>query len=812
MKKVYLILTFALSIGLAQSQEYHITFAVLGGNEEPENVMVENLTQSTEQIVNGSDILLLVDEITGVYELESEKRLDLRVYPNPAGKTATLEFFNSKRGLVKMSVFSIDGKKVLQFDDYLPKGTVTWQISGLGKGAYVANVYANNTNSSTIIISRLELESSQSVTLQTTLSSGNKTFNNRYLKGIKSVTSDTVLMQYNGGDILKFTAVLNSVEDLVDNYVATRSDSIFFSFNYNVTFHVTDGIDPVENASIEIDGQIILTDSSGSATINLPGGEYLYGISAIGYDGVSDGSISVDYQAVNEPVALNKIDYTVTFLVTFGPDPVENASVEIDGQTLNTNSSGLATIDLPNGNYLYSISALGYGSISDSTIIVDNQAVNDSVDLEKANYPVTFTVTTDTDSVENARIIIAGQQLFTNNDGKATINLPNGNYPYIIPIQGYSLIRDTIIINKQAVNEFVLVSVNLYHVTFIVSNGVDPVENASIEINGQTLTTDASGSATIDLPNGDYAYSISAIGYEDIPDDSITINNRSVDEPINLIEILFTVSFTVTDGSAPIENASISINDQTLLTDASGLATIDLGIGNYPYSISANGFGDISDGNIAISNQAVNESVAMPPLPLTDLEGNVYRTVKIGNQIWMAENLRTTKLKDGSNIPLKTANTSWTNSLPAPAYCWYNNDQTFAESNNYGALYNWHTVNTGKLCPSGWHVPSDGEFSTLLDNVAGNGTEGWRLKATEGWVPYPGIFSDDSYDFTALPAGFRTSSDASFRHAGTFGYWWTSSVASDYHARRFYMSYSSSVVVLTSEGMWSGSSVRCIKD
>lgn len=812
MKKAYLILVFAFWTALIQSQTYQITFAVLGGNEEPENVKVENLTQSTEQILKGSDILLLTNEITGVNEHLTENRLDLRVYPNPTDKTATLEFFNAKRGLVKISIYSIDGKKILQFDDQLPRGDVAWQISGLQKGTYVANVYANNVKSSTIIISKLEQVSSQSVTLQTTLSSGNNIIKNSYLKGVKSFTSDTVKMQYNSGDILKFTAVLHSSEDVIDNYVASKSESIFFGFTYKVTFIVTDGTDPIKNASIEIHGQTIITDENGLATIDLPKGEYLYSISTIGYNDVSDGSITINYQAVNLPITLTKNVYPVTFTVTFGLDLVENASIEIDGQTLITDAGGMATIDMPNGNYLYSISAIGYGSISDSTIIVNNQAVNESIDLEKALYPITFTVTNGIDPIENARISIAGQRLYTNTEGIASINLLNGDYPYLIPISGYSLIRDTITVNKQPENVLVVASVRQYKVTFTVTNGTDPVANASIEINGQSLETDASGTAVIDLPNGDYTYSISVTGYEDITDGSITINNQFVNESVILTEIQYPVTFTVTDGSTPIENASISINGQTISTDASGLATINLGIGIYPYSISASGYGDITDGNITVSNQAVNESVAMPPPPVTDINGNVYRTVKIGNQTWMAENLRTTKLKDGSNITLKTTNASWTNSIPTPAYCWYNNDNTFAESKNYGALYNWHAVNTGKLCPSGWHVPSINEFSTFMDNVIGNGTEGWKLKAIEGWVSYPGIFSDDSYGFTALPAGFRTSSDASFRNAGSFGYWWTSSVASDYHAHRFYMSYNSSVVVLISEGMWSGSSVRCIKD
>ena len=91
---------------------------------------------------------------------------------------------------------------------------------------------------------------------------------------------------------------------------------------------------------------------------------------------------------------------------------------------------------------------------------------------------------------------------------------------------------------------------------------------------------------------------------------------------------------------------------------------------------------------------------------VTDLDGNIYSTITIGNQIWLASNLKTTKFKDGTTIPLITGNTAWIN-LISPGYCWYNNDATTYKS-TYGALYNWYSVNSGRLCPTGWHVPSVG--------------------------------------------------------------------------------------------------------
>ena len=121
---------------------------------------------------------------------------------------------------------------------------------------------------------------------------------------------------------------------------------------------------------------------------------------------------------------------------------------------------------------------------------------------------------------------------------------------------------------------------------------------------------------------------------------------------------------------------------------------------------------------------------------VTDIDGNVYHTVKIGTQTWMVENLKTTKYKDGSVIPLVTDNSAWYNSL-TPAYCWYNNDAT-SHKDTYGALYNWYAVSTGKLAPDGWHVPTNSEWTILENYVSANlGTSGSVVKAlsvTTNWI------------------------------------------------------------------------------
>jgi len=108
--------------------------------------------------------------------------------------------------------------------------------------------------------------------------------------------------------------------------------------------------------------------------------------------------------------------------------------------------------------------------------------------------------------------------------------------------------------------------------------------------------------------------------------------------------------------------------------------------------------------------------------------GYNYKTVKIGSQWWFAENLQTTQYNDGTSISNVTDWFAW-RTLTTDAYCWYNNDAA-TYRNLYGALYNWYAVKTGKLCPSGWHVPSNDEWTILSDYLGGGNVAGGKLKET----------------------------------------------------------------------------------
>jgi uncharacterized protein (TIGR02145 family) len=195
---------------------------------------------------------------------------------------------------------------------------------------------------------------------------------------------------------------------------------------------------------------------------------------------------------------------------------------------------------------------------------------------------------------------------------------------------------------------------------------------------------------------------------------------------------------------------------------------------------------------------------------ITDVENNHYRIVQIGTQVWMAENLKTTKFNDGTSIPLVTDNSAW-NNLSTPGYCWYDNDAA-TYKNTYGALYNWYTVNTGTLAPAGWHVPTDAEWTILTDFLGGETVAGGKLKeaGTTHWQS-PNTGATNETGFTALPGGYRGYFGA-FYNVGNYGVWWSSTEDGTSYVWDRSMDYIDGGVSRTKSSKEIGFSVRCLRD
>jgi uncharacterized protein (TIGR02145 family) len=192
-----------------------------------------------------------------------------------------------------------------------------------------------------------------------------------------------------------------------------------------------------------------------------------------------------------------------------------------------------------------------------------------------------------------------------------------------------------------------------------------------------------------------------------------------------------------------------------------------------------------------------------------DADGNVYTSTSIGNQIWLVENLKTTRFNDGTPIPYVPDEKKWSE-LKSPGFCWLKNDIKNKESR--GALYNWYTVGTKKLCPKGWHVPTNDEWTAMTIFLGEKESAGDKLKSTEkGFWDYPMCHPSNDFDFSAVPSGIRLVSGVFPLFADGRAVWW-SSTGNDNDAWNRGLSFDSGRVFKGDENLRYGFAVRCIKD
>lgn len=302
MKKELIICLFAIAFATSISaQNYQISFAVIGGGW-PDSVKVENIAQSTDLTIAGDDVLHLVAP-TGISNLHSDN-IAFEVFPNPVTENAIINYNNEQSGNVTVLVTDIVGKTFFNNTDYYSQGKNTFQLSGLGKSTYIVSFVSQNNSASAIIISQTgNIEDISINYIGNALNLNNDNKKDPSLKSTKA--GSLVEMDYNEGEELKFTANLNEMQSIIDNFSATQDKLVEFSFNYLVTFTVTDGANPIQDASISINSQTLTTDTSGLATVSLSNGTYPYTIAADGYNDITDGSLTVNNGAVDESISMH---------------------------------------------------------------------------------------------------------------------------------------------------------------------------------------------------------------------------------------------------------------------------------------------------------------------------------------------------------------------------------------------------------------------------------------------------------------------------------------------------------------------------
>jgi len=482
--------------------------------------------------------------------------------------------------------------------------------------------------------------------------------------------------------------------------------------------------------------------------------------------------------------------------VTFFVQP-QGAQITVNGKTV---SSGQA-VKLSKGSHRLSISKQGFKTKTENITVseqnvVFNYTLNE-VELEQVVIK----------SVPNeARIYLDNIEKGTTDDG---FFLYPGNYQLKLSKTGYLEVNKSITVSEGGNNEFTYtLSKNSGSLSLTVSPS-----GAKVLINKE----DYSNRSNIELAPGRYKIELSKAGYNP-QSETVTIQRgQTLRKTYTLIAKTGKLQFKVKPLNAKV---SLKKNGRTVQSWTGMKYLKDLQVGSYELECTASGFSTettritIEEQRTAIADIKLKKgysgtsSTSGGAGTMTDIDGNVYKTVKIGNQIWMAENLKVTRYRNGDPIPNVTGKTQWKN-LKTGAYCNYDNNSSNAKT--YGRLYNWYAVNDSRnIAPAGWHVPTDKEWKQLENYLGSEAGGKLKERGTIHWKS-PNKGATNSSDFTALPGGYRTN-NGPFYVIGLGADFWSATQYNSYYAWYRYLYYYGSDVYRNYYGKRYGFSVRLVRD
>ena len=377
----------------------------------------------------------------------------------------------------------------------------------------------------------------------------------------------------------------------------------------SVTFNVSDGSNPIEGAYVTLEMHGTLqTNASGLAIFeSVDDAEYNYTVDAYNFD-EEVGSVNVSGSTITENVSLNQSVYDVRLYFSDGISLLSGITINFDGIDYTSNGSGYVLIQsLASGIYDYSI-------IDESYLPVSGQMEVVAVDVEQTIeltqiYTVNFTVTDGLGFVEGANVNFEGVDYLTNASGFVSITgLSQGTYNYSVSAENHLTESGQVIISNENISQEVEL-VSVYSITFTVTDGVDPISGANVNVDGVDYVCNASGVVIVnDLLYGQHIYTVSAEDFETIS------NNINLIDDINInIELspAYQVEFYISNGAIPVENAELQFNGETYYSNVAGFITIEnVTADTYAYQVSASGF-QVYTGSLTVIDDDVTEMVSL---------------------------------------------------------------------------------------------------------------------------------------------------------------------------------------------------------
>lgn len=381
---------------------------------------------------------------------------------------------------------------------------------------------------------------------------------------------------------------------------------------YNVTFTVSDGVNPIVEAVVTLNG---VSNAAGDYVFEdiLPG-TYDYTVTKTGYNTVS-GSVTITDQDVVKPVTMEITRYNVTFVVATGATPITDAVVTLNG-IAQAAGQYLFTNILP-GTYNYSVVRSGFNTVNGSVTVV-NQDVPVNVNMVLTTYTVTFAITDGTNNLSNAIVTLNGVANPVNN--YVFTGIVPGTYAYSVTKNGYDAVSGSVTVVDQNITQPIVMNITRYSVTFTVTSGGNAISDAVVTCNG---VTNAAGNYVFpNLLPGNYNYSVARTGYITATG-NVTVTNQNVSQPVVLNPVTYSVTFTVTDGTNSIADAVVTFNGVT--NPAGNYVFAGIVNGTYAYTVAKAGYISAS-GNVVVNNANVTQ-----PAVLTLITYSVTFTVTDGS-------------------------------------------------------------------------------------------------------------------------------------------------------------------------------------
>lgn len=397
-----------------------------------------------------------------------------------------------------------------------------------------------------------------------------------------------------------------------DIYKGTQS--AILSQKYLVSFTVTTLKNvAVPGAFITIGNKVITTDESGTANVLLENGEYTYTLNKANWIQQTG-----EFVVLNGPIfiTINNFEatpYKVTFTIYEGEAPMEGAQIKVGINTLETDDTGIASVDLEPGTYSYTVSKAGFKTI-ESVLTIENKPVEIFERMFLESLTVNFAVIDRRRSiyVPQADITVTNTTQRTDNEGQAQMGLQVGQYEMRVMKEGYQEYNETIEVVGEKPN-CILVELDAipYEVKFTVLDSENDmvIPNATVSINESTYLTDEHGVVIVSLPNGTFTYTVFRSGYMSYSD-FIVVDDAPISKIIKLNKAFYTLKLIVRDieNGNYIQGAELNINEETKITNINGVATVTLGNGTYDYVVTQRNYKRYT-GQVVIKDQDVVETI-----------------------------------------------------------------------------------------------------------------------------------------------------------------------------------------------------------